>query len=250
MGKIDLNTMKSIKAEGISFWDRRSLKKAIHEISDIHVQIGSLLREFKLKAKEYVAGMSEKNVDRAATNIWPMLALQALNKKPLNISSSMAGYSMLYPLVDDVMDEPRYDDEYRKAFVRRFDEMISTGILEPKDDHEFNVKKMFQKIEEDWNRQNYPLIYRLMRELLQAELESRYQFGSPKHHKSVPDYEKVWEISVKKGGLSILCDAYLVSGRISDNEASFAFHFGAIAQWLNDLKDLVSELLLTCRRKT
>ena len=85
--------------------------------------------------------------------------------------------------------------------------------------------------------------------MLKAEMDSRYQFGGPKHNKSVPDYAKVWEITVRKGGLSILNDAYLISGRITDNEASFATHFGVMTQWLNDIKDVVRDCL-TNRMKT
>jgi hypothetical protein len=56
-------------------------------------------------------------------------------------------------------------------------------------------------------------------------------------------YEKdVLGISAQKGGASVLADAYLVKGKLSDVEVDFAFAYGILLQLCDDLQDAKEDL--------
>jgi len=52
----------------------------------------------------------------------------------------------------------------------------------------------------------------------------------------------VLQISCEKGGTSVLADAFLVRGTLSDAEARFAFDWGVLLQLGDDVQDLRDEL--------
>ncbi|NLV35493.1 MAG: hypothetical protein GXY17_02315, partial [Clostridiaceae bacterium] len=47
----------------------------------------------------------------------------------------------------------------------------------------------------------------------------------------------ILDISIEKGGCSVLADGCLVKGKLSEGEASFLFGFGVLLQLLDDLQD-------------
>ena len=218
--------------------DRKSYKMVI----EMQMEIDKKVNEFKVLAKQHVPTMPYKDIQRAAANIWPMLSLQGLDSKKLRITNSMIGYSMLYPLSDDIVDDNTIPKSEKQSFIQRFARLISHGDSKVEYDREIDVWKMFSLIELDWNRKKHPLVYRLMSELFTAQIDSQRQFGGPVHGKPIPEFADVWEITVRKGALSILCDAFLVNGKVSRSDASFASHFGTITQFLNDIRSIDSDL--------
>ena len=213
----------------------RTFKKVIQ----LQIEIEQKLKEFIKLAENAIPSMAKTDIKRASANVWTMLSLQALNNQPLVISKSMLGYSMLYPLTDDIVDSADITKSEKKSFIRRFGRLISHGDTSVEHPRENQIWRMFRLIENDWDRKKYPLLYRLMGELLIAQSDSQKQLASKN---AIPEFAEIWDITARKGALSVLCNAYLVSGKISSNEASFAAHFGIIAQILNDLKGIDEDL--------
>jgi hypothetical protein len=202
------------------------------------------LGELSQTCHQVLPSMPDRDVRRATENAWPMLCLQLLDGQPARITESMVGFSLLYPLTDDVIDDPKVLKDEKKDFLQRFAGLISRGGSAARDTvNERAVWEMFGKIEGEWDRGEHPIKYRLMGELLQAQVDSQAQLAGPHHgDKPVPDFDRVWEITVRKGALSVLCDAALVKEALTDAEASFAAHLGSITQFLNDLRTVDEDL--------
>jgi len=62
------------------------------------------------------------------------------------------------------------------------------------------------------------------------------------------DAARTWEeadlinLSIAKGGTSVLTDACLVRGRLTDDEAEFMFAYGVLLQLMDDLQDLRDDI--------
>jgi hypothetical protein len=57
-----------------------------------------------------------------------------------------------------------------------------------------------------------------------------------------PFEKDVLGISAEKGGASVLADAYLVNGQLSDGQVDFAFAYGVLLQLCDDLQDAKEDL--------
>ena len=133
-------------------------------------------------------------------------------------------------MTDDLVDDQSIPKEQKKSFIERFSRLISHGDAQPNPDipQELDVWRMFALIENEWDRRKHPETYRILAELFDSQKDSQLQFGGPKFNKPVPTFEDVWEITVRKGALSILGDSYLVIGKPNKYQASFFAHFGMI----------------------
>ena len=49
------------------------------------------------------------------------------------------------------------------------------------------------------------------------------------HTKTIPPNELIMEISMEKGGTSVLADGYLVEGDMTEEDALFAFGLGVVS---------------------
>jgi hypothetical protein len=162
----------------------------------------------------------------------------------------MFGYSMLYPLTDDYIDDPKISMERKKAFITRFGGLIKNGPSSAQPNAESNIElyiwDMFALIEQQFERESNQELYRLMHELFISQMDSQIQLAGPLHSdKPIPEMDPVWEVTVRKGALSTLCDLYLVKGyrEIKDFEKNFAIGVGIVAQFVNDLQDHDKDLV-------
>lgn len=155
-----------------------------------------------------------------------MLCLQALDNSHIKITESMIGYSLLYPLTDDMLDLPTYTQEQKKSFLTRFSQLIKTGDAEIEyEADETEIWAMFNLIEKQWPRKENSHIYEELLELLIAQKDSMKQLGGPNYKDGsipIPTFEAVWEVTFRKGAYAVINDALLVKGHISEVESAFA----------------------------
>jgi hypothetical protein len=91
-------------------------------------------------------------------------------------------------------------------------------------------------VEQDFPRENHPEVFLSLRTIHQAQMNSLRQHGYRQ------DDARLLEITVQKGGVSVLADAYLVRGQLTQEEAEFAFGYGVLLQLMGDLQDLRQDL--------
>ncbi|ORY74376.1 hypothetical protein BCR37DRAFT_384505 [Protomyces lactucae-debilis] len=212
-------------------------------ILGLQARIDVQMKLFLDKARKIMPSMTDKDLKRAATNVWPCLCFQLLCDMEPDLTDPIVGMSMLYPLTDDLVDDPKLSKEQKASFLRRFGDLVATGKgMHDGSQKERDIWNIFRMIEKNTSRLRFPLTYRSLNDLLTAQADSRVQFGGNKFGLPIPSFVAVWEVTVRKGALSILSDAYIVKGRLTDEEASFAAHFGALTQYLNDGRGLKSDL--------
>lgn len=213
---------------------------------------------FLARGKKFDPQMDENNLSRAKTNMWVILVLEKLFGMSLAVTDPSLGYSLLYPLTDDLFDNPQVKKEDKKRFVQAFDKQIVTGNM-PIDEIEgldAELKPLYQKIwqafaliEKNYDRKKYPELYQSLVNLHRSQIQSTIQ-QLPKGSSPAPldtlagrqFLSDVTDISFLKGALSVRSDAFLVKGHLHDQEISFANHFGAISQLVNDIGTVAEDI--------
>lgn len=192
---------------------------------------------FIKRAKELVPDLSRENLFQALRNVWVLHTMQMYLNKPVVLTDAAFAYSMLYPLTDNYLDNPKISKKDKFEFNQRFRHKILTGEGVGRDQDESRVFLMIDIIESDWPRKEYPKVYHALAAILDGQNDSLYQQNMESlFHKDL------LSITFYKGGSSVLADAYLVGGDLTETEELFAFLYGVILQMADDIQDIDQDL--------
>lgn len=257
--------------ENFSARIKNSLITALHpnnhqRASQLQRDMDATLNGFCDQVKLLFPEMNERDIYRAKTNVWAIFVLQRLFQGKFEITPAAVGYSSLYPLTDSLIDDLSITKDIKKLFFSTFHEKIAKGTPDISTitamDIPASIKSIFvdiwnafELIEFQYDRHKNPQLYEAMRQLHMAQLHSKAQdfdldflTEALELHKlpvSVKDQEDlIFEVTARKGFLSILGDAFLVTGdKLSGPQASFAGHFGTITQFINDAMTVKEDIL-------
>lgn len=123
------------------------------------------------------------------------------------------------------------------SFSKRF-RMRLEGEMPPAiNRHEGCVWQMVRLIENDFPRAAHPHVYASLVAIHDAQVRSVSQLDGL----ALGEHE-ILDITVAKGGTSVLADAALVCGSLSEQQAAFAFLWGVLLQLGDDLQDIQEDL--------
>jgi hypothetical protein len=189
-------------------------------------------------ARRFDASLSMAEIVQACRNAWTACGLQPLLGKSLGITPSILGYSLLYPYSDNYLDRGDVSTEAKLRFSERFRNRLR-GEMPPAQNHrEAAVWTCIQLIEGQYARARYPQVFDCLLAIHRAQEESIAQLkscgrgGEP----------EVLRMSCAKGGTSVLADACLARGRLSEEEGRFSFEWGVLLQLGDDLQDVREDL--------
>ena len=174
---------------------------------------------------------------QALRNVLIGNSLQMLLDCEVALRPGLFAYSMLYPLTDNLLDDPRVPAGDKRAFNERFGRRLAGRPVGVADLREAPVFALVARIEEELPRASFADVYESLLAIHHAQGKSLAQQDEP----GLTDGE-ILAISCEKGGSSVLADLYLVSGRASAPEERFAFGYGVFLQLLDDLQDVEPDL--------
>jgi hypothetical protein len=154
------------------------------------------------------------------------------------LTPSILGYSLLYPYSDNYLDQEDVSDEAKLRFSERFRRRLRGESLCTADDRERALSALIQLIEGQYPRLRYPQVFDCLLAIHRAQEESIKQVGRADH---CGDTE-VLRMSCGKGGSSVLADACLAHGSLSQEESRFAFEWGVLLQLGDDLQDVHEDM--------
>lgn len=165
-----------------------------------------------------------------------MNSLQIIWEIPLELTPSIYGYSMLYPYTDNYLDDPDIGMIDKNKFNLKLNKVLNGEKQIADNNHEKRVFELVGEIESQYSRDDYPEVYESILLIQEAQIQSLNQDQDAKM-----TVEKVLPISFFKGGSSVLADAFLVKGNLSDDEMQFSFDYGTFLQLLDDLQDAIED---------
>jgi hypothetical protein len=188
------------------------------------------------RARRMDASVSLADILQAARNAWTACALQLLFGKEMRLTPSIFAYSMLYPYSDNYLDDVATSSAAKLRFSSRFRRRLEGDQLAPLDSREGIIWDLVGLIESEYPREAFPQVYDSLLAIHEAQEVSLRQM----QRASNGDLD-IAALTVTKGGTSVLADACLAAGSLTDEEASFAFNWGVVLQLGDDLQDLESD---------
>jgi len=184
------------------------------------------------QARRFDAGVATLDILQACRNAWTACGLQALLGREMCITPSIFAYSMLYPYSDNYMDDAAVGREAKLGFSGRFRARLAGETVAPANGREESIWRLVGMIEGQYKRAEYPQVFDSLLAIHRAQEESlRLGRGGGA---SVD----VLRLGFQKGGTSVLADAYLAGGSITEEAAKFAFEWGVLLQLADDLQDV------------
>lgn len=193
---------------------------------------------FLNKARSFDNEVKFEDIAQAIRNLWIINLFQFLFEKPVKVSDSAFGYSMLYPYTDNVLDSTINSEEKRKIF-KNFGERLKGKELQPNSAYEQKLFDLIALLEKDFPRQEKSSIYESFLFIHDAQMESLIQ----QKNKFTPSYtDDILGITFVKGGSSVLADGFIANKTLSEKEQSIIFNFGVLLQLIDDLQDVGEDL--------
>jgi len=157
---------------------------------------------------------------------------------PIALSPALFAYSLLYPWTDNFLDDSRRGRAEKLAFGEWLTLRLAGAKPPPRGLHREQVSRLVGMIERFYPRAEFPEIYLSLVFIHKAQMRSLEQ----------QNVARAWEerallhLSIAKGGASVLTDAYLVHGSLTEDEAEFMFAYGVVLQLMDDLQDFREDL--------
>ena len=194
-------------------------------------------RAFARDARALFPELPLPSLWQALRNVLIGNSLQMLLDRPVALGPGLFAYSMLYPLTDNLLDDPEVPALAKRAFNERFGRRLAGQPVTPRGAREAQVLDLVARIEGEFPRSRFGDVHESLLAIHRGQALSLEQQDDSR----LPDAE-ILAISCEKGGSSVLADLYLVSGRPSAGEERFAFGYGVFLQLLDDLQDVGPDL--------
>lgn len=205
---------------------------------DFAEALPTVTHQFIYNVKAFNAEMKLDKLLQALRNVWIMNLLQVLFQVKVEYTPSIFAYSMLYPYTDNYLDDPEVSFEDKQQVSERFRRRLEGQQIDANNAYEGALFNFVGMIESQYSRAEYKELYESLVAIHDAQYNSVMQYNE-----MTSPYEKdVLGISAEKGGASVLADAYLVNGKLSDVQVDFAFAYGVLLQLCDDLQDAKEDL--------
>lgn len=197
-------------------------------------KLSEVTRQFVRQAREFDPALPFHDIFQACRNMWIMNGLQIVLDLPVKLTPSIFAYSLLYPYSDNLIDNPQITTVDKLIFSNHFYMRLDGQAVEPNNSTEQVIFSLVALIEAQYPRSAYPEVYHSLLAIHEAQTRSMQLI----HSGSSLSETETLEIGIAKGGASVLADGYLVAGKLSKEQESFLFGYGAYLQLLDDIQDL------------
>ena len=196
-----------------------------------------LARGLAAEARRFDPSISAADVYQASRNVWTAGGLQILLGRPAELTPALFGYSMLYPYTDNLLDDPGTSADAKRAFNRMLRWRLCGRAVKPATERERKVCALVDRIEGQYSRARHAGLYGSLLAIQEAQEES---VGLRREAGLAP--AEVLRRVVAKGGASVLADGYLAAGHLTAEQADFAFGWGVLLQFGDDLQDVLDDV--------
>jgi hypothetical protein len=191
-------------------------------------------RQFLQAARDFDPALSLPSAYQALRNVWIMNSLQFDLGLAIEHTDAVFAYSMIYPYLDNLLDDARAAETGKLAFVARLRSWLEGRAETPASPGEEKLLSLVRLIERRFPRPRFPGVYESLLAIYNAQVKSLLQ----QRPGAAPSAEEILSISLEKGGTSVLADGYLVAGALRPDDEAFCFGFGTVLQLADDLQDL------------
>jgi hypothetical protein len=193
--------------------------------------------EFIEGARRFDSTIKLDDIMQAMRNVWIMNCIQLMLDKEVGYTPPLFAYSMLYPYTDNYLDARSISPDKKAQTGKKLRLRLEGNPVQSLNPYEEKLFKLIEMIEGYYPRKDNPEVYESLLWIHDAQQNSLLQQKS-----AVSPYENdILDLSIRKGGASVLADAYLINGSLTPEEARFMFGFGIALQLGDDLQDALTD---------
>lgn len=196
-------------------------------------------RLFLKIVREFDPDLRIDPVYQALRNVWIMNTLQFYLGLEVRIDEAVFGYSLIYPYLDNFLDDSAVSRSGKLALIRKLGVWLEGGGETPGSPLEEKLRLLIAGIERRFPRSDFPGVFQSLLAIYNAQIRSLLQ----QDRADPPAFADLLDISLEKGGTSVLADGYLVAGDLTPDQQRFCFGFGTILQLADDLQDIGEDSL-------
>lgn len=194
-------------------------------------------RRFLQAARDFDPDLGLASAYQALRNVWIMNSLQFDLGLPVEHTDAIFAYSMVYPYLDNMLDDARTAEAGKLAFVARLRSWLEGATKSAESPSEEKLVSLVRLIERRFPRPGFPGVYQSLLAIYNAQVKSLLQ----QRPGAAPSPDEILAISLEKGGTSVLADGYLVAGTLRPRDEEFCFGFGTFLQLADDLQDIAED---------
>ena len=217
------------------------------------------IKDFLRQVRSFAPEMKPEDMGQALRNFMVYSIFREQNGLPQDCPSSIFGYSMLYPFTDNFLDDPKYTSEEKKHFNLLIHHKISGLPITPLSLHEEKTAQLLADIFAVSPSPESVASYgeasgKDIRQGLLLMLEAQEISQKQADASLFLTERNIMDISIYKGGLSVLIDRFFINLKMTEEDILFYFGFGFLLQLCDDLQDIGEDkgngsrtLLSSCR---
>lgn len=198
------------------------------------------LKEFLRNVRSFAPEFSFIDIGQAIRNYIVYAMFKGIHQKESGFHMACFGYSMLYPVTDNFIDSKMNSPKDKQEYNQIIRDKIEGKEVHPKSPHQLKTCELLQAIETQYPRISKPEIYQLLLMMLEAQ-----EISISQQNKDLSlTLDNRLDISIYKGGISVLIDRYFVDLEITEEDFIFYLTFGFFLQLADDLQDIKEDSLL------
>jgi hypothetical protein len=192
------------------------------------------LKDFLRQVRLFSDELDLSGIGQATRNYVVYMMFNELHQIKPFYNQAAFGYSMLYPFTDNYIDSKLYTAEEKHNYNNLIREKIMGNPISTESIHQLKTCDLLQMIEDKYPRNHDNTIFDLLLMMLDAQEESLLQ----QHHGPYLSLDRRLDISLYKGGISVLIDRYFVNCPLTKEDLNFYLGFGFFLQLADDLQDI------------
>ncbi len=205
----------------------QSMKES--EIASFREELMVFLKQVRAFAPE----LELEGIGQALRNYIVYVMFKYIHRIQSGFSMAGFGYSMLYPFTDNYIDSRSYTAGEKVEYNRLIRDKIEGRPVHPGTAHQRKTCDLLDAIFLNFDHS----VSRLLLMMLEAQEESLRQQDNGV---ALTD-EECLDISLYKGGISVLVDRYLIGKELNEEEIIFYLGLGFFLQLADDLQDIKSD---------
>jgi hypothetical protein len=196
---------------------------------------------FTHQAIDFDSSISGADVYQALRNVVTALFLQDTFGVKVGLTDSITAYSLLYPYTDNYLDEVLQKTSDKISFAERFRLRLEGKNPQGINAHENKIFALVELIEREYPRANYPEVYKSLLLIHDRQIQSLAR--QKQKDLSKWSVSEILDLSIQKGGASVLADAFLVNPAADEKGFKFAYKLGFVLQLIDDLQDAAEDYM-------
>jgi len=192
------------------------------------------LKDFIRHVRQFAPELSIEGIGQATRNYIVYAMFNEIHQMKPGFNKASFGYSMLYPFTDNYIDSKNYSHKEKIEYNQIIKDQIEGKEVHTKSEHQLKTCKLLQMIETEYPRDSNSTIFMLLLMMLEAQEDSMRQ----QNRGFTLTAEEILDISLYKGGISVLIDRFFVKKEITREDLIFYFGLGFFLQMADDLQDI------------